>query len=219
MKNTLSFCIVFLCLFSAPLAAQSTYTHRTILKTEPFHIASGQINIWAEKHFSRKSAIEFAVGYIFSDYLDAPLLPDFVKKEQIQKTEGYILRTNYRKYKNIITETQTVSKYFQIDFFVKVIDYQPLHKGTHIIHGLKDVVGLSLNWGKPVITEYLWSYDVYAGLGMRIKFYHTEKYIQNNGQWIPAPGYEITRVLPFVQAGVKFGKVIDKKKALAQVIR
>lgn len=203
-------------LISGYLTAQQTYTHRTVLKTEPFHIITGQLNLWVEKHFSRKSAIEFAAGFIFSDYSDILFLPDFVRQEQIQRTEGYVLRTNYRRYKHSIQETQAVSRYFQIDFFVKVIDYRPLHKENHVIHGLKDVVGLSFNWGKPTITPKLWTYDIYAGLGVRVKFYHTDKYVENQGQWIAVPGHQLTRMLPFVQTGIKFGKVIDNKKALTR---
>lgn len=201
-------------LFSVHLIGQQSYTHRTILKTEPFHLATGQLNLWIEKHFSRKSAIEFAAGFIFSDYSDILFLPDFIKPKQIQITEGYVLRTNYRRYKNNIQETQMTSKYFQVDFFVKVIDYRPLHKENYVIHGLKDVAGLSFNWGKPTITSQLWTYDLYAGLGIRIKFYHTDRFIENQGNWIPAPPQQITKMLPFIQAGIKFGKVIGNKKAL-----
>jgi hypothetical protein len=211
-KNTLF--SLFL-LFAVQLIGQQSYTHRTILKTEPVHLASGQLNVWIEKHFSRRSAIEFAGGFIFSDYTDKTLLPYFIKKEQIQRTEGYVLRTNYRRYKNKIEQTESVSRYFQIDFFVKVIDYKPVHQQNYVIYGLKDVVGLSLNWGKPKITSQFWVYDMYAGLGFRIKFYHTDRFVENQGNWVPAPAHQITNVLPFIQAGVKLGKVIGDKKAIS----
>ncbi len=215
MKSKLT-AFFILILFYTHLIGQQTYTHRTILKTEPFHITTGQFNIWVEKHFSPKSAIEFAAGFIFSDYSDVLFIPDFIKQEQIQKTEGYVLRTNYRRYKNKIQETQETSKYLQIDFFVKVIDYKPLNKENYVIHGLKDVVGISLNWGKPKITSQLWIYDIYAGMGMRVKFYHTDKYVQSQGNWIPAPAYQTTKTLLFIQAGVKFGKIIGNQKASLQ---
>lgn len=211
MKDKFIAFFIFTLLYSH-LNGQQTYTHRTILKIEPFYIATGQFNIWVEKHFSPRSAIEFAAGFIFSDYSDV-FSPDFVRQEQIQKTEGYVLRTNYRRYKNKIQETQQTSKYFQIDFFVKVIDYKPLRQENHVIHGLKDVVGLSLNWGKPKITSQLWIYDVYAGMGMRVKFYHTDKYVQSQGNWIPAPAYQTTKMLPFIQLGIKFGKIVANQKA------
>lgn len=199
-------------LFSVHIVAQQSHTHRTVIKTEPLHLASGQFNIWVEKHFSRKSAIEFAAGFIFSDYSDILSLPDFIKREQIQQTEGYVLRTNYRRYKQNIQQTQATSRYFQIDFFVKVIDYRPLHKENHVIYGLKDVFGFSLNWGRSKITSQLWAYDIYAGFGLRIKFYHADKYAQNQGQWVPVPAHQVTQVLPFVHAGIKLGKVIEKKR-------
>lgn len=211
MKKSLLLFIFFYFAFIA--YAQTLYTHRTILKIEPIHLVSGQADIALEKHFSRKSAIEFAAGFIFSDYLDRIFMPNFITYPQIQQTEGYVLRTNYRRYKKNIEQTESVSRYFQIDFFVKVIDYKPLRKENYTIHALKDVVGFSLNWGMPKITSQLWVLDMYAGLGIRIKFYHSDKFVEQNGNWVPAPAHQITNILPFIQAGLKIGKIIDNKKA------
>lgn len=210
MKYTLTLFLAFL--YSFYLISQETFTQRTILKSEPFHFISGQINICLEKQFSRRSALEFGAGFIFSDYSDLFFAPDFVTYEQMQITEGYVLRTNYRRYKEKMTTTQSASKYFQVDFFIKVIDYTPLDKGNYVIHGLKDVIGISVNWGKPKITSKSYVYDFYAGFGTRLKFYHTDKYIENQGQWTPTSPYEVTKLLLFIQTGIKIGKIMGDKK-------
>ncbi|MCS7077887.1 MAG: hypothetical protein NZ455_14345 [Bacteroidia bacterium] len=212
ISKKLKLVVIPLFLFSLCLRAQGVYTHRVFLKIEPIHVITGQVGIFVEKHFSKRSAIEFGGGFIFSDYTDRIFLPDFIQREQILRTEGYVLRTNYRRYRQVIKENIQVSPYFQIDFFVKVIDYSPLERENCTLYSLKDVVGLSFNWGKPKITTQWWVRDIYSGVGIRVKYYATDRCSAGSGYLSILPPKEITQIFPFFQVGVKFGKMIDKKK-------
>lgn len=201
------------CFLYALSYAQSRYTDRIILKTELIHLITGQAGILVEKHFSKRSAVEFGGGFIFSDYTDRFFLPNFIDERQILLTEGYVLRTNYRRYKEIIKQNTQVSRYFQVDFFVKVIDYQPLKKQNCTIYSLKDVVGLSVNWGKPRITSRFWVYDLYAGIGIRVKYYASDICADNSGYTVAEAPKELTQIFSFFQTGVKFGRMLESKNS------
>lgn len=185
-------------------------TYRAFVKTNLVSLAKGEANVAVEKQINKKSAIEFGVGYVFSDYTDK-YRAKFIAKPQIQQTEGYSIYTAIRKYKNFIVHPENQGKFFQLGLFVKVIDYKTQEQYGRSQNALKDVVGVYYCRGKNKIINH-WMLEGLWGIGFNVKSYHSDNIILlADGRVVYGEPKRALLIYPTLQGGIKFGRFIQRR--------